>query len=251
LETDGVKISEITEYPFRDTVKFVFSLKGKRRIDFNLRIPGWCKDASVLVNGEKWPLRVKKGFAEISRDFENGDTIVLNLPSEIKVCSYHKQCVYVEKGALVYSYGMYGKREKIETESKYNDTFPTYNIYPDKEWNYALCTGEESVKKIRFVEKPIEGNPWDIRYTPNKIFVPAKKVNGWELEKHKRIKRFKDSPLVNKNTEILTGQFTFTPELPSKAFIEENGLGKEEMIELVPYACAKLRLTLFPDAGRV
>jgi hypothetical protein len=48
--------------------------------------------------------------------------------------------------------------------------------------------------------------------------------------------------------ETKKGDFLFTPPLPTDAFMEKNGLGEEETITLVPYACAKVRLTVFPKA---
>ena len=249
LKINSLEITEVTDYPFRDTVEFNFKTKEDTYIRFNMRIPKWCRNASVFVNGKKAEINNKNGFALLARTFKNGDTITLKLPSEIKVCNYHGQGVYVEKGPLVYAFGMYGRRENVTRGDNYDDSFPTFNIYPDKEWNYALCVSDEEIKKIKYIENPIKGNPWDIRTVPNKIIVPAKKVTGWTLEHHKRIKRYKESPLVNRNTEIMTGDFTFTPKIPSKSFIRVNGLGRTEMIELVPLACAKLRLTIFPDAA--
>ena len=143
---------------------------------------------------------------------------------------------------------MYGKRENISRDDEYDKSFPTFNIYPDKAWNYALCVSDEDIKNIKYTENPIKGNPWDIRTVPNKIIITAKRINGWTLERHKKIKRYKESPLVNRNTEIITGDFTFTPKIPSKSFVKTKELGKMEMIELVPMGCAKLRLTVFPNA---
>lgn len=248
VNINGIEITEVTDYPFRDKVEFTFRMKKDMHINFNMRIPKWCTASSILVNGEEIVPDNKSGFAILARTFSDGDIITLNLPSEIKVCNYHGSGVYIEKGPLVYSFGMYGKRENISRDDEYDKSFPTFNIYPDKAWNYALCVSDEDIKNIKYTENPIKGNPWDIRTVPNKIIVPAKRINGWTLERHKKIKRYKESPLVNRNTEIITGDFTFTPKIPSKSFVKTKELGKMEMIELVPMGCAKLRLTVFPNA---
>lgn len=244
LKIDGMIIKETTEYPFDDKISFEFILDKKRQMKFYMRIPSWCEKSSISVNGTRYEFSTKKGFATIEREFSNGDKIELSLPSDVQVCDYHSYGTYIEKGPLVYAYGMYGKREIVESDGEYSKDFPVYDIYPDSAWNYSLST--QKTDKISFKKKKISGNPWDIRFTPCKIEVPARKVNGWELERHNRVKRYKTSPLINKNTEILKGDFVFTPKLPSKAFIKEHGLGEEEMISLVPMASAKLRLTIFP-----
>ena len=48
-----VELSEQTHYPFEESVNF--SVKTSRPVSFPLylRIPEWCADASVTVNGEK------------------------------------------------------------------------------------------------------------------------------------------------------------------------------------------------------
>ncbi len=120
-------------------------------------------------------------------------------------------------------------------------------MYPDKDWNYAIVTGEDAEKALK-VEKgaPMSLLPWDIDNVPLKITVKARKVNGWKLAHAKKIKYVENlyfRPWIMSEKE---GKYTFTPRFPSKAAMEKNGLGEEETITLVPYGAAKLRLTIFP-----
>ena len=43
-----------------------------------------------------------------------------------------------------------------------------------------------------------------------------------------------------------TGKFVFTPRYPGKNVLKKEEFGQEETIALVPYAAAKLRVTVFP-----
>lgn len=237
-----VNITETTEYPFDDTIKFTFNTKEQRKFTFNFRIPAWCENPVAIFNGDKQNIEINKGFASITADFKDGDEIILTLPSEIKVLSYHGDGNFVEKGPLVYSYGMYGKREIAENDVNQNKDFPSYNIYPDKDWNYAICTDEKSLNEYEFVKRETKGYVWDIHNVPYVIKAPAVKVNGWKLEKRQNITIV--NALLQKSKR--KGKFLFTPKHPTKAFIEKNGLGDKEYIELVPLASAKLRLTIFP-----
>ena len=45
-----------------------------------LRIPGWCKGASVKLNGEAVPLGTDNGYLTINRTWHKGDNITLDLP---------------------------------------------------------------------------------------------------------------------------------------------------------------------------
>ena len=73
LKINGLEITEVTDYPFRDTVEFNFKTKEDTYIRFNMRITKWCRNASVFVNGKKAEINNKNGFALLARTFKNGD----------------------------------------------------------------------------------------------------------------------------------------------------------------------------------
>lgn len=53
------------------------------RQPFVFRVPSWTRYPEVLVNGEVQKIDLKPGtFAEIDREWENGDVIVLDFPNE-------------------------------------------------------------------------------------------------------------------------------------------------------------------------
>lgn len=239
---NGMSVKEKTNYPFDDTVLFVIETEQSKKAGLNFRVPEWCSDFRITVNGQKTEFSVKNGFAHIERVFNNGDRAELFLPSEIRVGDYRGQGNVVEKGPLVYACGMFGKRE-IDSEDKNSSAeFPAYNIYPDKDWNYALCTQKGDIEKYRFEKREMNGNPWDIRTVPYSITAPAKKVNGWKLARRKRIS-YIDAYL---NPQKQEGNFAFTPRIPTKEFIKKHGFGEKETVTLVPMAAAKLRITVFP-----
>ena len=52
-----VKFTEETNYPFSETIKFTLTTDKKVKsvsFPFHLRIPDWCKKATILVNGQLW-----------------------------------------------------------------------------------------------------------------------------------------------------------------------------------------------------
>ena len=79
--TDGtaVSLSQHTSFPEDSTVELGVSLEGEARFALNVRIPAWCEQPSLAVNGE--PVPVKPGtYARLDRTWKLGDTVKLNLP---------------------------------------------------------------------------------------------------------------------------------------------------------------------------
>jgi hypothetical protein len=74
-----VCLSQHTDFPEDPTVELGVSLQGKARFALNVRIPAWCQQPSLAVNGESVP--VKPGtYARLDRTWKLGDTVTLNLP---------------------------------------------------------------------------------------------------------------------------------------------------------------------------
>lgn len=240
LGENNIKIFQVTDFPFSDSVTYKIK-SATKPFNLNIRIPKWSVGAKLIKNGEEIKIKKYKGFAKLKA--EKGDKIELLLPSEIKVKKYQRTGAVVEKGPLVYSFGMYGER-KLDTNNEFPDDFPVYSIYPDKDWNYALDSLD--ARDFKFKKSKLSGNPFDIRYTPLKILAPAKKINGWVLSeisaKEEFAERGTEVPLSKWDIE----KFVFTPKHPSKAKIKASLKNKKETIELVPLASAKLRLTIFP-----
>ena len=76
MVADGkrVRITEETGYPFDGKIKFTVTTRGQVTFPLYLRIPKWCKDASVSVNGVSQAAD-SGTMACISRSWENGDSV--------------------------------------------------------------------------------------------------------------------------------------------------------------------------------
>src|SRR5690606_19097899 len=83
---DGVniQIAEETRYPFEETIQFRVTLGND--IDsvvfpFHLRLPSWCDNPQVVINGKPWPPSGVDGdVTVIDRTWRSGDVVVLQLP---------------------------------------------------------------------------------------------------------------------------------------------------------------------------
>lgn len=105
-----VRLKQETRYPWEGDVSLTLSLEKKSRFTLNLRIPGWCRDASVAVNGEAVDLNcaVTKGYVAISRDWKNGDEVRLSFAMPVDRLYAHPAVsedggrVALQRGPVVY-----------------------------------------------------------------------------------------------------------------------------------------------------
>lgn len=223
------RITEDTCYPFGNEIRFVFEPEKAARFSFMFRIPEWCDDASVEINGKPYRKSLPEGtFASVERKFRQGDVITLSFGMKTEVKTVENQGVYVERGPLVYSYAVpQTMREDDKVYSNMNgkvpgdDRFKCWSITPAGPWNYALCTSGDFSPEV--IETPLEGYPFDDESVNLKIRVPVRRI-AWEME-----------------------EGGFTPVLPEPDKVTPLEGSETEYIDLVPYGSTELRVTVFPQ----
>lgn len=77
----NVKISQKSNYPWNGHIEFAL---GGGEYNFAMRIPGWARSFEVKINGEKVDCEVKKGYAYVSRVWNEGDKLELELPMPVE-----------------------------------------------------------------------------------------------------------------------------------------------------------------------
>lgn len=228
-----VNVKEDTYYPFDETIRFEISFADKKVkqafFPFHFRIPSWCEQPVVKVNGETVSIDTYPGsVARINREWKNGDVLSLELPMEVSVSRWYDNSAVVERGPLVYALKMNEKWEKKSFDKEKAEEYGPfyYEVTSDTPWNYTLFTRTFAPDKIRenyVVKKSAErpSYPWNVENAPVRIQVPASRLNNWTLV------RGSAGPV---------------------AYFTQQGkdYGEEETIELIPYGCTTLRITEFP-----
>lgn len=215
-----ITIQEETNYPFEETIRFRMKMKRSTPFSFWLRIPQWCKGASITINGQAADIVCKAGtFVEVQRKFSDGDIIELKLPMKAKSVSMPYDGVAFERGPLVFSLNVKAQEEITETREHDDIKFQSRILTPLSEWNYAPVDTEN----IEVVNSNDYSNLWNPETTPIRLKVKAVTVTNWQL--------YRDN---------------FTPYMPS--VIRK---GEEKVIELVPVGTTVLRMTVFPDIRRI
>ncbi|HEY4287567.1 MAG TPA: glycoside hydrolase family 127 protein [Puia sp.] len=81
LETPTLKIQQQTDYPWDGKITLTIDKTPAKPFSIFLRIPGWCKDASLSLNGKPNSTTLTPGtYAELDQTWKPGDIITLNLP---------------------------------------------------------------------------------------------------------------------------------------------------------------------------
>jgi hypothetical protein len=220
----AVSIREETNYPFNDEVVFTVNSGKAVSFPFHIRIPGWCREAEIMLNGKL--LRKDSGnqVIKIDRLWQGGDKLVLRLPMTVKTSNWGANSRAVERGPLVYALKL-GERWEKQTDEREGEYF---NVFPEGDWNYGIL---ESV-----VKKPAEstavktvasvGNDfiWNLAHAPIEIQLPAKKIPDWKL----------------------SADVAPQPVTAREGLYKGKVAAETEQIILVPYGCTKVRIVAFP-----
>jgi len=83
-EIDGMQIEQKTSYPWSGNVQILIGGSPGRKT-LKLRVPGWCENWSVSVNGDAVECATENGYACISRKWKSGDVIDFNMDMPVKM----------------------------------------------------------------------------------------------------------------------------------------------------------------------
>jgi DUF1680 family protein len=104
-----VALKVTTEYPWDGKVTLGLTPASSTKFALQLRIPGWCHNASVAVNRRavKAPV-VERGYLVLDREWKRGDRVELNLPMPIERVSANplvkadQGLLAIQRGPIVY-----------------------------------------------------------------------------------------------------------------------------------------------------
>jgi DUF1680 family protein len=108
INQDGAQLSltQSGDYPLENTIGMTFRAARPSDFGLRLRIPAWSTGAATIVqvNGQPIPTRVERGFANIRRQWKDGDRVEVTMPLPLRlepIDSQHPDTVALMRGPLV------------------------------------------------------------------------------------------------------------------------------------------------------
>ena len=217
----SVTVEEKTRYPFEEKIEFMVTPAAAVKFPLYLRIPAWCSQAALAVNGLAADTPVPAGkVACLDREWKDGDTVTLTLPMApaVKVWADNRNTVSVNRGPLTYSLAI---KEKYARYAG-TDTWPAFDLFADSPWNYGLEIDPANPAASLAVETaawPADDRPFTPA-SPVRMTAKAHRIPNWRLDPRGLVREVSPGPV--KSAEPV------------------------ETVTLIPMGAARLRITAFP-----
>jgi hypothetical protein len=219
----AISINEVTDYPFGDEIAFDISTKNTAQFEWKLRIPSWCADATIAVNGKEIQHAKAGQLVTLNRNWINNDKLVLKLPMQVSTSNWGRNSRAVERGPLVYALKLGERWEK--GNDKYEGDY--FSVYPTDNWNYGLSAQNitDPIKNMKVSVKPLSRIfVWNEQHAPIEITATGRQIPNWKL-----VDGVAYQPVTDRD-----GQY--------------RGAVSDTMhkITLIPYGFTKVRIVAFP-----
>jgi Beta-L-arabinofuranosidase, GH127/Domain of Unknown Function (DUF1080) len=212
-----------SQYPFEESIALTVHVDEPAKFPLHLRLPTWCQNPSLKINGVAHTDDASKGFAVIDRHWSAGDTVELTFPMQVSSFRGANNSVSLRRGPLVYSLAMEEEWTAVDKGSR--PGFESYEVTSPTAWNYALVIDDSNPEKsVETIKRPGAANPFETGKSSLVLRAKAQRIDSWKL---------RDDGLVPLDPP-------FSP-VSSDAPVQT--------IELTPFGSQMLRITDFPVIG--
>jgi uncharacterized protein len=224
---DGVrvKITEDTNYPFEETVRFRIEPDRPVTFPLKLRVPEWAATLETQVTGNNdrgGSSTQENGLLVLKREWSKGAVVRVTFGTKVRTSRWVENSVAVERGPLVYALRIEEDWRFVKSADQWGDF---YEVHPKNPWNYGLLESAVNSPEQGFEfswNKEKKDYPWSLKGTPVQLRTRAKRIPEWQLYNHQA------GPLPH-----------------SRPLLHLQKAAAEEIV-LVPYGASRLRITEFP-----
>jgi uncharacterized protein len=233
-----VSIQEITNYPFKGDIRLKISSSGKIRFPLYLRIPGWADNVKIAYRDKLVEGRAGE-TVRLEEKWKDGEEIKMDIPLHLRYETRYNNSISIIRGPLYFSLRIDKeyKRVKIDNDNLIYMGSSDWEIRPKSDWNYGLIIDKDNLMKgNQLIENPIGLYPFS-----------DKGDMIWSADSSKYIRWNMDAPVVIKVRGMKIKQWTMSDNSAANPPISPVKPGSDpEALTLVPYGCARLRITEFP-----
>jgi len=213
IKDTPVSVEQISTYPFHLGCTYRIITDKPVSFELKIRIPGWAE--SVKVNGETVSCR---GMYTVSHTWEGETEITLELAAAPRLNHRPHNLKALSYGPLMFSLPIKAKwvmkeYEKNGVERKF--PYCDYELLPESPWNYGFAGDSFAVRENEVTDIPFSF----------------------------------DHPPVTISAKMAPVQWDYADGYDSVANVtpvSSRAIGEAETVELIPYGCAKLRMTEMP-----
>lgn len=230
----GVAVEADTRYPFRHSALYSVSVQEPVEFALKIRIPDWAKQ--VRINGESVP---QEDYYVVKKRWKGTEQILIELQDVPHFAERPFDLKTVEYGPLVFALPLQAKYrmqeyEKDGVERKY--PYCDYELERCSEWRYGFAAGE-SEDAAAAASADGAGCPvFEMEFSEGDA-VPFSSAN----------------PPLRIKTDFVRVDWDYADgyeDVAEKAPVSAKALSERRSLEMVPYGCAKLRMTEMPLAKR-
>jgi uncharacterized protein len=233
-----VTISEETDYPFNGSVKLTINTEKAVRFPIDIRIPAWADSINIRFKGRNIKIKNISTY-RIKERWRNGDQIFVDLPMKLRVEKAYNNSIAILRGPLYFSLRIDKeyKSVKINYDNFSYKGSIDWEIDPKSSWNYGLLISKNNIMRgIQVTET-----------TPGKYPFSDTGDMIWSADSGKYLVSTREAPVIIKARGMKIPEWRMkdnSADVPPVSPVKPEG--DAEIITLVPYGCARLRITEFP-----
>ena len=211
----GVELKMQSNYPFEEVIRFELQPEKSVAFPLYLRVPAWCKQASVSINGKQSAIKAQEGgYIKISRKWQKGDKVELSLPMQLTMREWtkNKKSVSINYGPLTFSLLIkenYIKKNSASTaiwdsrwqEGADTEAWPSWEIHPASEWNFGLVFDPAKSLESQFTvikrDYPADNYPFTNDAAPIILKTKGRQIPAWGIDQYGLCGILPESPVTS------------------------------------------------------
>ncbi|MDC7677415.1 glycoside hydrolase family 127 protein [Asticcacaulis machinosus] len=160
--TKKAEFELLTKYPYEGNIALKLKrVQGAKSFTVAVRIPGWAKSNTLLVNGKPALAKIDKGYALITRKWRSGDVVTLDLPLDLRfeAAAGNDKVVALLRGPMVMAADL-GAAPKADEDPEYKGDAPAL-VGADLLAGIVPVSASEAIYKTNGI-----GRPGDLTFKP-------------------------------------------------------------------------------------